>query len=79
MGYEISSTKEGDAMDLDSNDAGEKGKGKGQEEGYTGKVLYVLPAGILSTDVMMAQAAIGGRRIGEDDVDVKRGALAVFE
>ena len=73
VGYELQTqTQGGEAMDLDG---GEKGKGK--EEGYQGKVVYLLPGGVQSTDVMMGRTN-GGKRIGEQDVAVK-GAVAVFE
>ncbi|KAH8775079.1 hypothetical protein BGZ57DRAFT_1004849 [Hyaloscypha finlandica] len=73
VGYELQTqTQGGEAMDLDG---GEKGKGK--EEGYQGKVVYLLPGGVQSTDVMMGRTN-GGKRIGEQDVAVK-GVVAVFE
>lgn len=74
IGYELQA-QTGDAMDIDEG----SGKGKGKEEGYTGKVLYLIPGGVLSTDVMVRQNAQGGKRVVEEDVDVKRGALAAFE
>jgi hypothetical protein len=68
-GYELQSAAE--AMDLDTN-------GNGGDGEYTGKVVYLLPAGITSTDVMVA-AGTGGRKVGEEDVGIKAGALAAFE
>ncbi|TVY32120.1 hypothetical protein LSUB1_G007687 [Lachnellula subtilissima] len=62
----------GEKMDVDV-DGGEKGKGKGKE-GYEGRIMYVLPGGITSTDVMRT-----GRKIGEGDVDIQAGAVAAFE
>lgn len=66
VGYELQTQiqSQGDAMDLD------KGKGR---EGYDGKVVYLLPAGIVSTGVMMGE----GKRVGEEDVGI--GGVAVFE
>jgi hypothetical protein len=53
---------------------GEKGKGR---DGYVGRVVYLLPAGIMSTGVMMGE----GKRVGEEDVGIRSGdgAVAVFE
>jgi hypothetical protein len=62
VGYEMAGQ---DRMEVDG------GKGK---EGYEGKVMYVLPGGITSTDVIET-----GRKIGEGDVDVKLGTVAAFE
>jgi hypothetical protein len=71
VGYELQTQRQsGDAMELDGGE-----KGKGREEGYQGKVVYLLPAGILSTEVMMER----GKRIGEENVGIKRGAVSVFE
>jgi hypothetical protein len=53
---------------------GRKGKGR---EGYAGKVVYLLPGGVQSTDVMMGRPN-GEKKIGEGDVGVK-GEVAVFE
>jgi len=68
-GYELQSAAE--AMDLDTNGTGGDGE-------YMGKVVYLLPAGIMSTNVMVA-AGNGGRKVGEEDVGIEAGALAVFE
>jgi len=54
-----------------------KGKGREEKGRYEGKVVYLLPGGLQSTDVMMGRGN-GGKRIGEGDVGVK-GAVAVFE
>ncbi|TVY22842.1 hypothetical protein LHYA1_G008663 [Lachnellula hyalina] len=62
----------GEKMDLDV-DGGEKGKGKGKE-GYEGRIMYVLPGGATSTDVMRT-----GRKVGEGDVDIQAGTVAAFE
>jgi hypothetical protein len=75
VGYELQN-QGGDAIEGVEIEEGE-GKGKGYT--YAGKVLYLLPAGIMSTDIMMMQTGLGPRKIGEGDVDLKRGALAVFE
>jgi len=64
VGYEILGQ---DRMEVDG--------GKGQE-GYKGRVMYVLPGGITSTDVMSGAT---GRKIGEEDVDVRAGTAAAFE
>jgi len=39
-------------------------------------VIYLLPGGIMSTDVMMGRK---GKRVGEGDVGIKRGGVGVFE
>jgi len=85
VGYEVQAqplpqSSNIDAMDVDTN-TGAAGKGKGKEDGYVGKVLYMLPAGVMSTDVMMGQTATnaGRQKIGEEDVGIKRGSLAAFE
>lgn len=72
VGYELESQKE--AVDLD----GSARKGKGKEEEYSGRTIYLLPAGIISTDVMMGQSG-SSCKLTEDDVDLKPGALAAFE
>ena len=72
VGYELESQKE--AVDLD----GGAEKSKGKEEQYSGRMMYLLPAGIMSTDVMMGQSGTG-RKVAEDDVDLKPGALTAFE
>jgi hypothetical protein len=75
IGYELQSQAlgGGEAMEIDG---GEKGKGKGRD-GFVGKVVYLLPAGIMSTGVMMGE----GKRVGEEDVGIRSGdgAVAVFE
>lgn len=43
--------------------------------GYEGRVMYVLPGGMMSTDVMAGE----GKRIGEGDVDISGGTVAAFE
>jgi hypothetical protein len=61
-------------MDLDN-----KGKGR---DGYDGKVVYLLPAGIMSTGVMMGMGeGGGGKKVGEEDVGIRSGdgGVAVFE
>ncbi len=74
VGYELQNQANEDAMDVD----GEPSKGKGKEEGFTGRVIYLLPSWIMSTDIMMGQAGTG-RKVGEDDVDLKSGTVAAFE
>jgi hypothetical protein len=73
IGYELQSQAlgGGEAMEIDG---GEKGKGR---DGYVGKVVYLLPAGSMSTGVMMGE----GKRVGEEDVGIRSGdgAVAVFE
>lgn len=57
---------------------GSPGEGKGKERDGDVKVLYLLPAGVMSTDVMVAK-----KRIVEGDVEIcvegGRAAVAVFE
>lgn len=55
VGYEIAR--------LDGAFGGGEEKGKGGE--YDGTVVYLLPNGILGTDIMVA-----GKKIGEGDVDL---------
>jgi hypothetical protein len=75
VGYELQ-TQLGEAMEVDGGqERGGKGKGKEGEE-YEGKVIYLLPGGIMSTDVMMGRK---GKRVGEGDVGIKRGGVGVFE
>lgn len=70
VGYEIVGAG-GDAMDIDGD--GGAAQGQGVEESYKGKILYLLPDGIVSTDVMAS-----GKKIIEADVDIGTGA-GVFE
>ena len=75
VGYELQGQgrEEGEAME---GVEGEGEKVKGRDEGvYRGKVVYLLPGGVQSTDVMMGKT--GGRKIGEGDVGVR--GVAVFE
>ena len=66
VGYELlGSGGRGDAMDVD---------GDGEKEVYKGKVVYLLPGGVMSTDVMAR-----GKKIGEGDVEVLGGGVGVFE
>ncbi|KAE9363180.1 hypothetical protein N431DRAFT_449982 [Stipitochalara longipes BDJ] len=73
FGYELQGQgvgrEEGEAME------GEKGKGREDGVGYKGKVVYLVPGAMQSTDVMMGRT--GGRKIGESDVGAK--GIAVFE
>ncbi|KAH7314309.1 hypothetical protein BKA65DRAFT_120534 [Rhexocercosporidium sp. MPI-PUGE-AT-0058] len=74
-------------MDIDCSSASgkgtgkgtSKGKGKATDEAYDGKILYILPGGLMSTDVLGS-----GRRIREEDVGFSNGVgggagVAVFE
>ena len=74
VGYEIEGA---DVMDMDVDE----GQGNGKE--WKGKVVYLLPGGIMSTDVMMGGKRGGeGRersRVGEGDVDIRTGGVGVFE
>lgn len=76
VGYELQGQEQrpvGEAMEgVDGLD----GKGK-EREGYVGKVLFLLPGGVQSTDVMMGRRG-GAKKIGEQDVGIK-GDIAVFE
>jgi hypothetical protein len=72
VGYEILSDSDG--MDLD-------GKEKASE-GYQGKVIYLLPAGIVSTEVMAKKGTDdkGAKWITEDNLEIRKaGAVPVFE
>jgi hypothetical protein len=76
-GYELlnsnsnsNSQSDTEAMEIDG---GEKGKGRGRE-GYDGKVIYLLPAGIMSTSFMMRE---DGKKVREEDVGI--GGVGVFE
>jgi hypothetical protein len=59
----------------DSSIQAASGAGKGGREGsgFEGKVLYVLPNGLMSSEFMTGK---DGQKIGEDDVDIKGGAGA---
>lgn len=77
VGYELQGQDPRPAGEAMEGVEGQDGKGKGREEGYVGKVLYLLPGGVQSTDVMMGRRD-GGKKIGEQDVGIN-GAIAVFE
>jgi hypothetical protein len=76
----------GQPMDIDGG-SGENEKEKGlerEEEAekkgeYTGKVIYILPAGVMSTEVMVAGGKVEGRRIEEGDLGISGRAIGVFE
>ncbi|CAG8960994.1 hypothetical protein HYFRA_00002533 [Hymenoscyphus fraxineus] len=70
VGYGIANAEGGieDAMDVD----GEQREGEGGE--YEGKVIYILNGGVMSTDVMMK-----GRKIREEDVEIGKNGVGVFE
>jgi len=68
VGYElVSEGGGGEAMDVDGH-----GVGKGRKGEEDLKVIYLLPAGIMSTEVMMGK----GKRAVEEDVDLLEGAVA---
>jgi len=71
VGYEIQS--EGGSI--------EEGnwKGKGKEGAYAGRVVYLLPGGIMSTEVMAKGLGKDGKRIGEEAVSIAREAVAAWE
>ncbi|PVH69304.1 hypothetical protein DL98DRAFT_177082 [Cadophora sp. DSE1049] len=61
VGYELQNTSIGTTdtnMDIDSR----KGKSKA-DESYDEKIIYILPGGVMSTEVLAS-----GRKIGEEDV-----------
>jgi len=75
VGYELdeihspSSGEGGEVMDVDGR--GKDGEG-GEENGRT-KVMYLLPGGIMSTEVMA-----NGKRVGEGEVGLgEEGSTAV--
>lgn len=78
VGYDIPSRERDlDRMDLD--DEGRKGK-ESLEESYTGRVIYLLPGGFMSTKVMAAGGVVdGSKKIDEEQVDLKQGTMAAFE
>jgi hypothetical protein len=64
IGYEITGPE--------TAGSGEQGEGK---DGFEGKVVYLLPNGILGTDAM-----VKGGKIGEGDVDLGHGVgVGVWE
>lgn len=80
----------GDAMDVDKDstnstsgkDVVGSGDGERKEKAYRGKILYILPGGVMSTDVMAAGGVRDGKKIGEGDVEIVgggRSGAAVFE
>ncbi|CAG8971004.1 hypothetical protein HYALB_00007674 [Hymenoscyphus albidus] len=70
VGYGIANAEGGmeDTMEVD----GEQGGGEGGE--YEGKVIYILNGGVQSTEVMMK-----GRKIREEDVEIGKNGVGVFE
>jgi len=70
IGYELAGDGGGgEAVDVDG------GNGKGKEAAwFTGRIMYLLPGGVMSTEVMN-----GETRVGEEDVDVRKGGIVVFE
>ena len=68
VGYELQSalslpTSSDTNMDMDV-DSG-KGKGKEAEKEYDGKILYILPGGMMSTEVLGSGRKIGGFEEGD--------------
>ena len=68
-------------MDMDIDSGKDKSKqGEGDAGVYDGKILYILPGGVMSTEVLAS-----GRKIGEEDVGFVgtgtggRRAVGVFE
>lgn len=63
-------------------DGGATNSGKGKDEGgYGGKVMYVLPSGVTSTEVMIKGIGtrLGEKRLGEEDVVIGKRGVGVFE
>ena len=62
-------------------DGGAMGSGKGKEEGYGGKVMYILPSGVTSTEVMVKGIGtrLGEKRLREEDVVIGKRGVGVFE
>lgn len=67
VGYDIQG--ESSAMDVDGGSGKEK-----QSEHFSGKIIYLLPSGITSTDVMVAE-----KHLKEENVTIQRGGVTVFE
>ncbi|KAH8659340.1 hypothetical protein BGZ60DRAFT_531245 [Tricladium varicosporioides] len=70
VGYELTHAAvgaQGGEMDVDG------------DEGYKGRVMYILPGGLMSTNVMVKMGKEGGRKVGEGDVNIGSGGLPVFE
>jgi len=70
-------------MDVDVDGGGGEGDLK---EAYTGKILYILPGGVMSTGVMSKGGVIGskddsaGQKIGEGQLEILgRKGVSVFE
>ena len=53
--------------------AEEDGEGEGKEGGYKGRILYVLPGGLRTTETM-----VKGARIAEEDVEIGARSAAVL-
>ncbi|KAK2626362.1 hypothetical protein QTJ16_004624 [Diplocarpon rosae] len=81
VGYELQgATANIDAGGADVEMGGtEKGKERGdQEEVYAGKIIYILPAGIMSSR-FLAETGRSGKKLAEEDVAIRRGGVGVFE
>ncbi|KAF8861097.1 hypothetical protein BDZ45DRAFT_287396 [Acephala macrosclerotiorum] len=71
VGYTLDNPAGGEAMDIDGGAEG--------EERYKGKVIYILPGGVMSTDFMVELGKESGKKIGEGNVDLGHGGIVVFE
>ncbi len=72
VAYELVSGQS-ESMDIDV-DVGVGGLKNGEERVYRGKILYVLPAGLVTTEAMAK-----GRKIAEEEVGIGSATVAVFE
>lgn len=64
----------GEGMDIDGT--GENG----EENVYRGKVIYLLPGGLISSEFMVNMGTASGRKIREEDVEIEGGrGVLVFE
>ncbi|KAF4613373.1 hypothetical protein G7Y89_g15514 [Cudoniella acicularis] len=79
VGYELlsspTSVLPSEKMDIDS---GSGSGGEGKE--YKGEIIYILPGGLMSSEVMLSAGKEGGgRKVTEESVDIKVAGLGVFE
>lgn len=72
VGYTIPGIeREGEGMDVDAESG---------EEGYKGKVMYLLPGGLLGSEFLdKTGIAEGGKKLREEDVEIGKGGVVVFE